>query len=232
MASNSAAAIAVNVLTSPGEAFRTIKEKPSFVLPLVLLLVIPAIAQYIYVSGVDIQWLTAQQLAAATDLTEAQIEQQSQAAAEAPRGVIAGFGALAAMLFVGILMLLQGLYFRIASAVTKSGLLYKQTFSLVCWAGLPSVLTSVASIANLLASDISLMPATEINPLAIWALLNLEPLGTGTLDQIVMNLDPLALWGLALTIIGYKIMSGKDYLTAAIIGLLPTALIVGLAFAF
>jgi hypothetical protein len=42
----------------------------------------------------------------------------------------------------------------------------------------------------------------------------------------------MAAWALALLIYGYKIMSGKDWATAVIVAIIPTALIFALAFIF
>ena len=59
------------------------------------------------------------------------------------------------------IFLIQALYFKIVSAITKDGLLYKQFFALVCWSSMPILLSYLAQIVGLVISDVSLLPATE-----------------------------------------------------------------------
>jgi hypothetical protein len=224
--------IAVNVFASPGEAFRAIKLEPKFWLALILLTVSTAAVQYIYLQGVDVGWLAQQATAANPRPTEAQAEQAAEFVANLPSFVIATFGALAGAVVTTLVFLLNALYFRIVSAIMKDGLGYRHCLGLVCWSSLPTLLGSLASIVNLLTNDISLMPTQEINPLAFWAYLGLEPLGRGAMDQIVMNTDPTTIWALILLILGYKTLTGRSVSTAIPVAVLPTAIIFGLAFAF
>lgn len=229
---NSALEIAVNAFAAPAQAFRALKAEPGFLLPLLLLIAGAVAVQYIYLSGVDIQWLIQQTMGANRRVTEAQAEQAARVIGDLPPAAIAVAGALSASVAATVLFLLHALYFKIASAIAKDGLSYKHCFSLVCWSSLPTLLGSLASIVNLLMNDIRLMPSMEINPLAIWSYLGLEPLGTGIADQYVMNAGPTTLWSLILLILGYRIFTGRSTATATLVAVLPTAVIFGVAFAF
>ena len=223
----------INILASPAEAFRSINEKPRFLWAWLLIVSSTAMVQSIYMYSVDIEWFFEQQiLASQPDLTEAQIEDTVGLISSFPQWAISSFTLVSTAIFFTGIFLVQALYFRIVSAITKDGLLYSKCFSLVCWASLPTVLSSLAQVVKLSTSDVSLLPITEINPLAFAAMLDIDPVGTGTLDQIVMNFDLTTVWSLVLLIIGYKIFSGKDVVTAALIAAMPTAIIVALAFAF
>ncbi len=222
----------INIFVSPAEAFASLKEKPRFLLALLLIMTGACLVQFMYFNGVDIQWFFEQQLAANPNMTQTQAEQTGQIVSNLPPAGIAVFFGLIAAVFTGIAILIQALYFKVISGITKDGLRYKQYFALMCWATMPGLLSSLAQFVKISTSDVSLMPATDINPLSLWGLLNLEPLGTGTLDQIVMNTDPTTIWSMGLAIFGYKILSGKDWATAAMIALIPVIIVYALAFTF
>ena len=222
----------INVLASPSEAFASIKETPKFLSALLLLMAGAGLAQFFYFNGVDIAWFFEQQLAANPDTTEARAAQFVRLITSLSQPTVAAVFALISAIAIACVFLILALYFKLVSAITKDGLGYKQLFALVCWSSLPGVLSSLAQIVKLVTTDVSLMPATEINPLAFWTILGLDPIGAGTFDQVVMSMDPTNIWSLVLLILGYKIFSGKNIGTAAFIALIPTVVIFGLAFAW
>jgi hypothetical protein len=222
----------INIFASPAEVFQSLREKPGFLVAWLLISFATALVQLLYFSGVDIAWFFEEQLLANPNTTQDQAEQGLRFLTSIPQAGLAIVFALIAAFFITVLYLIQALYFKIASQFTKDGLTYKHFFSLICWASMPVLLTSLASIVRILTTDISLMPQTDVNPLTFWRLLDLDPLGAGTLDAIVMSTDVMAVWALALLIVGYKIMSGKDWATAVIVAIIPTALIFVLAFIF
>jgi hypothetical protein len=222
----------IDIFASPGEVFASLKDKPRFLAAWLLIAVFGAFAQYLYFSGVDIAWFFEERMLANPNTTQAQAEAGVQFFANMPQaGLAIAFAAIAAIATF-VVFLIQALYFKIASLITKDGLRYKHMVSLVSWASMPVLLTSLASIVKIMTSDVSLMPQTDVNPLAFWGLLGLEPLGTGALDGIVMNYDPMTIWTVALLVIGYKIMSGKSWATATTVAIVPTVLIFALAFVF
>lgn len=232
MADQSTLTVAVNIFASPNEAFAAIRERTRFWFPLLLILVGLFAVTFIYTNGVDILWSTEQQIRASDpDLTDAQIEQVVAATASIPQTALAVIGAAATVLVVLVIYLLYALYLKIVSAVLKDGILYKQWFGLVAWCSMPALLSSLATLVNLLANDITLMPQTEINPLSFVNLFGLDMESAGTVDQIVANLDITSAWALILTILGYRAWTGKNLALAAFIVTAPYILIVGLAFA-
>ena len=222
----------VDIFAAPRDAFASLKEKPRFLWALLLLMTGVGLVQFLYLNGVDIEWFYEQQLAARPDMTDAQVEQSVRFLTSFPQAALAAVGVVGGALSIAIVMLVQALYFRIVSAITRDGLSYKRLFTLVCWSSIPTVLSSLAQIVNLVVSDVSLMPPTRVNPLAFWGLLNLEPMGAGTFDTILMSYDPITVWALALLILGYRVFSGKDWTSATLIALLPTAVVFSLAFIF
>jgi hypothetical protein len=222
----------INIFAAPGEVFASLKEKPRFLVAWLLIALFGALAQYFYFSGVDVGWYFEEQLLANPNTTADQAEQVVRFMTSIPQGGLAIAIAVFAAIATIVVFLIQALYFKIASLIVKDGLRYKHMLSLVTWSSMPVLLTSLASIVKIMTSDVSLMPQMDVNPLSFWGMFGLEPLGSGALDGIVMNTDPLTIWSLVLLIFGYKVMSGKDWGTAAIVAIIPTALTFGLAFLF
>jgi hypothetical protein len=231
VAEGSAASIAVNVFTSPSEAFRAIKDKPRVWLPLILLLAGVAAVTFIYMNGVDIQWYFERQLGANPRMTEAQAEQAAATVASLPQVGIAASASLAGTAGLVILLLLQALYLKLVGLFTKDGIRYGQWFGLIVWTSLPSLLGYLATLVNLLTNDITLLPQERINPLTFASLIGLGSIGDGTLDQIVMNMGPLTLWSLLLMMLGYRKFTSRSTAAAAAVVLAPTAIIAALAVA-
>jgi hypothetical protein len=221
--------IAVNVFTSPREAFAAIREKPRFWFPLLLVLAMSGAAAAIYMMGVDLAWFYEEQLSnSAPNLSDAEIEQATTFVAQAPKALIAGAATLSTTIFLSIIYLLSALYYRIVSGFTKDGIRYAQWFGLVCWCALPAVLTQIATIVNLSTSDVTMMPQTEVNPLAIPSLLGMDVGGNTPLARIATYLDPTTIWTAVLTIFGYRAWTGKSILVSTLIVITPLVLIYGL----
>ncbi|MGW8370313.1 MAG: YIP1 family protein [Gammaproteobacteria bacterium] len=232
MAEDSALTVAVNVFTSPREAFASIRETPRFWLPLVLLLIATATSGAMYVMGVDLPWLYAEQLSRQNpDLTDAELDQVVGTVTAIPRPVLAGISAIAAALVVTIIYLVSALYYRIVSGFTKDGIRYGQWFGLVCWCALPSLLSQLATIVNLATNDITMMPQTEVNPLAIPTLLGMDVTGT-PLERIGAYLDPTTIWTLILTILGYSAWTKKSLFSSTLIVVVPVLLVFGALLSF
>lgn len=232
MAQTSAMTIAVNIFTSPREAFAAIREKTQLWLPLILIMLGTGLTAFVYMNGVDIEWFYEQQIRLSNpDVTDAQVEQTVNAVSNIPQTVLAAIGGLTSMLAIAIILLLYAAYLRIITAVLKDGMTYRQWFGLACWCSLPALLSSIATLVNLLTSDISLMPQTDVNPLSWVNLFGLDSAGSGTIDRIVMNMDVTSVWGIVLLAIGYNAWTKKGIPLSAFIVIAPYLLLVGVALA-
>lgn len=226
---SSASDIAVNIFTSPGAAFAAIREKPRFLLPLALILVLAGITTFIFMNGVDFQYMMEESVAANPDASEqdlANARQFGEVIGSIPSVGLAAGATVLAIISAIVVYLLQALYFKLVSLVTRDGVTYKTWFSVVCFCSLPVLIRYLATLVNLLTSDISLMSQTDVNPLAFSNLFGIEAASVGS--GILANLDVTTLWSVALVILAYKAMTGKGIGTAAAIVLAPGLLIVGL----
>jgi len=229
----SALSTAVNVFASPGEAFRALRERPTILFPWVLICLGTAAVNWLYVSEVDLGWLTEQQLRAQTfiELTDAQIEDMVIAAAEGSRGGAIAQGVLGSFLVITLFMLIQALYLKIVSAFRKDGVRYKQWFSVVAWSSLPALLTSVATIIFIMTSDVRFVAQTGINPLSFANLLQLDLSEAGTAMSIMLSLSPINLWSLILVVLGYRTVSDSGFGSSVAVVLGPVVVVAAIVLA-
>jgi Yip1 domain len=226
MAEYSSLAIAANVFTSPNEAFAAIKERPKFLLPLVLLLAMQAITSLAYINSVDLGWFMDTQLqASSAELTEAQREQAAAAAARVSPMVYGAIGAVSSAVVLVVVLLLTASYYTGVSFATNDGIKFKQWFSFACWCTLPAVLGVLASLINVLAADARFMPQTELNPLSFGNLLSIDVTGKSAAERILLSLDPTTVWALTIAVLGYHAWTNRSIVKAAAIVLGPLAVI-------
>lgn len=234
MSAKSAFTTAINIFASPGEAFVEIKQRATFLLPLLLICTAAAAANWLYVIEVDLGWLTEQQLRAQSfiDLTDAQItDMANRAAARGPALAITQ-SVIGSYAVITIILLLEALYLKIVSAVRKDGVTVKQWMSLASWTSLPAILASLATAIFILTNDVRFVSQTGINPLSFSNLLGLELPESGTIVRIAANLSFINLWSLGLMIFGYRAVSGAGLATAFSVVLVPVAVIFALIYMF
>jgi hypothetical protein len=219
----------VNIFAAPREAFADIRQRPRFLVPMLLLILISSAVTALYLSKVDIGWMTEQSLRSIDflDLTDAQIREMSDSAAErGPTSSIVS-GVLSTMAGLVIILLLQALYLKIVSALSKDGVRYRQWFSLVCWTSLPTIFASIATAIFVLMNDVSFLPQTAINPISFGNLLGFDLSESAIAERVVMSLSPINIWTVVLLVLGYRALTSKSVTTAALVVLGPIVLIAG-----
>ena len=224
MANTATLTIATNILTAPGEAFAAIKEKPAPWLPLLLVLLGSCLATYLYMNAVDYPWLLDQGLAN-SDLTEEERRQMVDTLTQLSPGVRAVGSAAIACIFYLAAYALCALYFTGVSFATNNGVKFGQWFGLLWWCSLPVVLSRLATVVNVLTGDMRF--EIQPNPLAFGNLLGIDATNaSGTVEAVLLQIDPTSLWALVLSIFGYQAFSQKSIVHAAAVVLAPIVVIV------
>jgi hypothetical protein len=226
MANTAALTVATNLITSPGQAFAAIKERPAPWLPILLLLLVYVAVSFVYVNAVDLAWLIDQQLRAAGTLTDEQRTQAVDAALRLSPSVYGAIGVGSFAVIVLVVFALSALYYTGVSFFTKTGVKFKQWFALIAWCTLPVVIGLVATLVNLLASDVRFLPQESLNPLSFGNLLAIDNEGLPTLQRVLLQLDPTTIWSLVLTVLGYQAFTQRSTLHTAIVVLAPWFVIV------
>jgi Yip1 domain len=227
MADTSSLAIATNIVTSPSEAFAALKERPRFLLPLLLLIVGYAAVSFLYINKVDLGWLIEQQMQlSGSDVPAAQREQAIEAATKISPLFYGAIGAVGTCFYLLLVTFIVAVYYTGVSFVSGDGVRLKQWFSLICWCALPAVLGVIAQIVNLSINDARFMPQDAINPLSFGNLLSIDRTGKTILQRVLLGIDITVIWTLVLSILGYQAFTKGSIVKAAAVVLAPLAIIV------
>lgn len=230
MNDNNAALIAMNIFTAPNAAFAALKARPTLLVPLLLLLAAAVAATFLYMNGVDILWFFEQEMQQNPDVNADQIARFNNFIENVPQPGIAATLSCFSAIGIGVVLLLQALYFKVVTWITRDGVSYQHWFSMVAWCALPQLFTSLASIVNLLTADVSLMPREAVNPLSFANLAGLEYTDAG-IGPLLSGYDPMRIWSLVLMILCYRTFTARSLGASAGIVVLPTLAIITLTLA-
>jgi hypothetical protein len=218
-----------DIFLQPTKVFEDLRERPTFAVPLLLLLVLSAVLPLWYFSTVDSAWyLQHMMLAAGRDMSAADMEKMK--AVMPGTGRMAYIGAASAVVVGLVVTCLFALYFMLAGKVTGGTTSFKRGMSLVCWANMPSLLGLVVALVGVA----TMQPHTAIESLM---LTNVDPL----LVQLQPDSPWLALargfsllnfWTWFLLALGWRTFHRASWTQSAIVALLPSVVIYGVMAAF
>lgn len=215
---------AIDVLVSPSEAFAAIKQRPTKLFPLALILLSTMAVMFWYFSIVDFDWYIDDVLAGA-DLDSDELEQAREQMTSMSQTTFAMFGILGAGLGLMVMYVLQAGYLSLSSALSGSGQKFGDWFSLVLWAGLPYLLSIVGMIANILLSPNGQLSAYTLDPLS-FTNLGMQS-SNDSLNALFNTLNLTMFWSLALTVLAYRQWTDSGTGKAMAIVLAPYLLIAG-----
>ncbi|MFV1983821.1 MAG: YIP1 family protein [Thiohalomonadales bacterium] len=220
----------INIYVSPSETFYAIKNRPSFLYPLILLIFGSAIILLSYYSLVDFEWMNEQIiLMSGTDLSTEEKEQMRDGLAMMSplvQGIVTIIGASIGLV---IYILLLSLYLLLVSMIISDDNSYKNWFSVVCWSFMPMLFTVLASGINISLMSNNQFRLDELNPLSfnnLFFRLDFD----SAIKPLLDSLDLTLIWVMVLLVIGYQKITNKSWLTSTIIVLLPYTLVYGIWF--
>lgn len=193
--------IAINILTSPTEAFNELRHRPSKLFPLAAIVLGTVTVMFWYFTIIDFEWYIDDTISL-RDLTDEQIEvarEQMTSMSQSTFRLISTFASVFGLLFFYIL---QAGYFSLTSALSGSGQKFGHWFSLVLWAGLPYTLSLVGMIATILLSPNGQLGAYDLDPLTL-ANLGMQA-SNDSLTTVLQTVSLTMIWSLSLTVMGYK----------------------------
>ncbi len=224
----SSLSVLTDIITAPGRAFAALKERPTVLLPLLILIIINSAVSFAYTSSVDLAWMLDQQLQQAQNLTDAQRDQAVKAALRISPTVYGVIAVVGTAIVLPLLFALSSLYYSGVSFVTGDGVKYKQWFSLASWCAIPVVFGLLAALVHVLAGDARFMRQEELNPFSFGNLLAIDMVGVTRAQRVLFNLDPTLIWCVVLSIMGYQSFTKRSLPFAAAVVLAPMALIVAI----
>jgi hypothetical protein len=217
----------IDIITAPSAAFTRLKEKPTILVPLLLVLIATASVQVGYILLTDRGFLVDQQMDQVEtifpNITDAQLEEMAENARNTSSTALILNAAISTSLVLFVIMALYALYLRFVSKFSFVELGWKAWFSLVCWTSIPTVFGALASWVVLLSNSNGQLPMLDLNALNFSNLLGLDVQG-GPLAY----LTPLYFWSFALLALGYQNWTKKSLAFSAVVSLAPYLLIFGL----
>lgn len=215
----------INIFLEPGKAFADLKERPTFLVPALIIMVATVVATLSYFMTVDPEWFTAQQaqVLAAGDMSKAEIAQAQQfmPGARVSGYVAAGF----APVMFAIIFSLMALYYLLAGKVTGNAMSFRKGLSLSAWSTMPMLIGSIIAIVGVFTSDnqttFESMQLLNIDPLLVQLPLD-NPWST-----LAKSFSLLNFWVWFLAALGWKTWFRTGWGQAVFVVILPSLVIYG-----
>ncbi len=194
------------VFFEPGKTFEDIGLRPTWLLPLAIIIV--AVLAFIITYGQHVGWEQMMRQQFATNARAAQMTPEQREVAITQGAKFASmFGYLTAI-FIPISYVIIAAVLLGMTAMMSAGLKFRQVFAVVCYAGLPSVIVSILGIVVMFLkspADFNIQ-----NPLAFNAGAFLDPLATSKfVYSLAMSIDLFSFWMIFLIATGLKAGAGK-----------------------
>ncbi|GAB2504749.1 YIP1 family protein [Arenimonas alkanexedens] len=214
----------INIFLDPAKVFAELKDKPSFLVPALLVGVIGALAAVLYFFNVDPDWYMNYQLqAAGRDMSAAELEQAKQFMPGARTlGYITGPIILITM---AIVFALYALYYMLAGKVAGNATSFRHGLALAAWSSMPMILGSVIAIVGIYTSS----PQASLESMQ---LLNVDPLLVQLENghpwaALARSFSLLNFWVWFLAALGWKTWYRTGWGQALFVSLLPSVVIYG-----
>ena len=214
----------LDIYAAPTAVFERLKTRPSWFLPLLLVIVAIASIQIGYVMTTDYGYLVDQ-------LVEQSLARNPNARASEVRAamenlnpsLIAISASTATAVAVVVLTCLYAGYLSFLAKFSVQELGYRHWLAMGAWANMPTLLVALAAWVVMLSSINGQVPQAALQPLSLHSLLNLD--GNNSLLQ---NLSLPQFWSMALLVIGYRCFTDTSWTRSAIATLAPYAVIYGI----
>lgn len=215
---------AINILTAPAEAFNELKQRPTKIFPLALVLISSMAVMFWYFSIVDFDWFIDDSFSG-RNLSEEQIEAGREAMLAMSQTTFRLFGVLGGTASILLISVLQAGYLGLVSALIGDKFRFSHWFSLIVWTGLPYLLAVIGMAVTILLSPNGQLSAYDLNPLT---LANLGMQSSNDSVMLVLNsLNLTLIWSLVLIIMAYKQWLESSLLKAVSVVSAPYVLILG-----
>lgn len=214
----------LNIFVNPSEAFKHLKNSPSYAYPVFLLFLAKALAFLVYFYLVDLNWMADQIIQEYSNQIPA--EQQGQLVdslmnvGKGPLAIASIIGALFNIMLgcaflAGYLLLATTVVGASAEKVT-----FRQYFSVVSWSAFVLIVSTASTIANALITSAGQIGIEQVNPLA---LNNMFPqLAESKLFfNFILKIDITILWVFGLVVIGYKTLTSSSIEKSCLVVFFP-----------
>src|SRR5207248_6859150 len=201
----------IGVLFSPDATFRSIAEKPDWLVPLVLLLIVALCAGVIMAPHMDFGAAAREAMEQNKNVSAEQIDRAVRISSSIGKVLmyIAPVLSLIGLLVIAGVVLLA---FRIFGGEGD----YKQAFSVTCYASIPTIIKSVVTLIVVMAKG-GIIPAPAMQTIVRSNLGFLVDYKTNPMAfALLSSFDIFSVWFLALLIIGFAYVARVSKVKSAV----------------
>jgi hypothetical protein len=219
----------LDIFLQPSTVFAAERERPTFLVPLAVLVVLTVTFTLAYYLRVDPEWYTGYAIDQMGREMTATEEAQMRGAMPGARAM-GMIGAVGGAVAIAVMLALTALYVWIAAKVTGRTLGFRHGMSLASWSSMPLALGLLVGLVGAL----TMSPQTPVESLM---LTNVDPLlvdlpNDHRWNRIAQSFNLLTFWTLFLFALGWKLWTRSSWLQAAVVALLPTLVVFGVMAAF
>ncbi|WP_158637221.1 YIP1 family protein [Arenimonas daejeonensis] len=214
----------INIYLEPVKVFTDLREKPTFLVPTLLALLVATVAILAYHLHVDPQWFVDHRnQAMAGQMTKAELEQVS---AMLPGARVSGYiGVAMVVVMTAVIYPLLALYYLLVGKITGKAVGFRHGLALTAWGGMPMLFASVIALIGTFTSS----PQTSFESLQ---LLSIDPLFVQLpLDHpwstLAKSVNLLCFWVMFLVALGWKTWFRTGWGQALAIAVFPWLLYFG-----
>ncbi|MDR3701337.1 MAG: YIP1 family protein [Candidatus Sulfopaludibacter sp.] len=196
------------VFFEPGKTFADIAARPSFLLPIVLMIVAGLCSSYFI--GQKIGWERMFRHQAETNSRMQQLPPDQREQTIAMQVKFASIGAYAGPIVAVPLMELieAGILLGIVAGIMSAPVRFKQVFAVVCWAGITYLVSAILTIVVIFLKnpdDFNMQNPLAFNPAAF-----MDPQTSSKFAySLASSIDLFSFWGIFLIATGLKAAAGK-----------------------
>jgi hypothetical protein len=203
-----------NIIFSPKEAFKAIKSKPNWLVPLLITMLAPIVYYLVCWGQFEVTMIKE---------IEKQLEGSGQVMTESMMELPLTIAKVSTFVFtpIGVIigMLVVAAYYFVACKIAKSQVGFKKIFSMTVHIGILSVFTwLIMMVMTLLAGEMPTVAVTSLSSLLP------ESMNGSVLSAVLAPIEVISLWSLYITFVGLRIVAQLSKKAATIT--------VGLSFLF
>lgn len=202
--------LAVNVLTAPSEAFEVIKEKPSSLFPLAIVVLSTLLVTGWYFSVLDYDWYIDDTLNQFTDLSDDQLAEAREGMESLSQSNMAVISLLSGGLGIFAIYLVQAGYLSLVSALKDDEIRFKQWWSLVAWTNFPALFSALSMAVNSFLNSNGQLGFLNLNGLTLFSL-GMQT-DNSSLNRVFATINLPMIWNVVLLTMAYR-----QWLTTSVI---------------
>lgn len=215
----------VDIFLQPSKVFAAERERPTFVVPWLLLAGLTAAFTLAYFFRVDPSWYADHMFDASAGSMKAKDLAQAKAMMPSPH-VMGVFAALSGVVMMALAFAIVGLYYWLASKLTGRDLRYPHGLSLAAWSSVPSALGTIIGLVGALTmapqTAIESLMLTHVDPLLVSI-----PAGQHG-HRLAQAADLLSIWTVFLAALGWRTFTRASWVQSIVIALIPYAVVYGI----